>query len=149
MNGRRMSILRKKEKKTLKSKFLKFLYYHDNEICCFGWIVAIIAAIVSLIMIVSIIDINTSVNGTIAQMDETYKALCFKAESDFARDELGLLNKEIVDEIQSWNETIVYKQKMQDNFWVGIFYPDIYDDFENIVFSKLNEKLNNTKTFTD
>ena len=38
--------------------------------------------------------------------------------------------KEIVDEIQNWNEDIVYRREMQDNFWVGVFYPDIYYDFE-------------------
>ena len=63
---------------------------------------------------------------------ETYKALCYKVESESIRDELGLLNKAIVDEIQEWNEDVVAYQELQNDFWLGIYYPNIYDQFETI-----------------
>ena len=130
---------KEKDKFSLKNKILEFFYYYDENICFAGWIVSIIAGIVLLIMVISIIDVHSGLNGDIAKMNERYKALSFKAESDFARDELGLLNKEIVDEIQNWNEDIVYRREMQDNFWVGVFYPDIYYDFKTIDLNKLNK----------
>ena len=63
---------------------------------------------------------------------ETYKALCYKVESESIRDELGLLNKTIVDEIQEWNEDVVAYHELQNDFWLGIYYPNIYDQFETI-----------------
>ena len=57
-------------------------------------------------------------------------------ESGACRDEFGLLNKEVIDEIQSWNESIIYNQKMQNDFWVGVFCPNVYDQFETIDYEK-------------
>ena len=67
---------------------------------------------------------------------ETHKALTYKLESGACRDELGLLSKSVIDEIQDWNESIVRKKNFQKDFWIGIFYPNIYDEFETIDYTK-------------
>ena len=58
----------------------------------------------------------------------------YKIESNSCRDEFGLLSKELIDEVQEWNQDVRYYQKIQRNFWVGIFYPNVYDEFETIDF---------------
>ena len=63
---------------------------------------------------------------------ETYKALTYKAESGVCRDQFGLLSKDVLDEIQNWNEEITHYKTMEDNFWLGIFYPDVYGDLGTI-----------------
>ena len=80
----------------------------------------------------AIIGYHTNAEPYIAQTNERYEALCYKLETENARDEFGLLNKEIIDEIQEWNEEIAKYQSLQDNFWLGIYYPNIYDQFEKI-----------------
>ena len=72
----------------------------------------------------------------VEQSKETFDAITYKVESGACRDEFGLLNKEVIDEIQSWNESIIYNQKMQNDFWVGVFYPNVYDQFETIDYEK-------------
>lgn len=35
-------------------------------------------------------------------------------------------------DIQDYNERLVWRQELQRNFWMGIFFPNIYDEFETI-----------------
>lgn len=37
-----------------------------------------------------------------------------------------------MDEIREWNEDLAYRKAIQRNFWVGIYYPNIYDNLEFI-----------------
>lgn len=70
-----------------------------------------------------------------AELQETYKTLIYKIESGIYQDESGFLDKEIIDEIQIWNKSLVYNQKKTHNIWTGNFLPDIYDDFETIDYN--------------
>ena len=75
---------------------------------------------------------KTNVTATRQANAEKYKALTYKLESEACRDQFGLLNKEIIDEVQRWNVKVTYYKTMEDNFWVGIYYPDVYDDLGTI-----------------
>lgn len=72
-----------------------------------------------------------------ATNQETYKSLVYKAETEAIRDEFGIVDKKYVDEIQNWNTDVVKYQTLTHNFWVGIFYPDWYDEFETIDLEKI------------
>ena len=74
-----------------------------------GWVMILLS---TLIMTINYIGINAKV--------ERYNA----------RYEIG--KKELMDDIQSWNEDVSYRKKIQDDFWLGIYYPNIYDQFEKI-----------------
>lgn len=109
-------------------------WYWSEEV---GMPITIISGLLFVIMLVVIIISHTGVDGYVASNEERYEALCYKAYSEHCRDEFGLLNKEVVDEIQEWNEDVMKYQKLQDDFWVGIFYPNVYDQFETIEYSEI------------
>lgn len=91
-----------------------------------------------LAIIISIIIIAVNyftIDAFVSQNQELYKSLRYKAESEACKDELGLLSKEVLDEIEEWNVDVEYYQTAQDNFWIGIYYPNIYDQFEKIPYS--------------
>ena len=50
---------------------------------------------------------------------EQYKAITYKIESDACRDEFGLLNKEVIDEIQEWNKDVRFYQNIQEERFLG------------------------------
>lgn len=116
----------------------KFLYYNDDNIALVGWIASIISGIVVLIMLICIIDSHTNVEANLEKNRETYDALMYKMESTTCRDEFGFLSKEIIDEVQDWNEDVRYYKSAQDDFWVGIFHPNVYDEFEIIKYNTYN-----------
>lgn len=63
-------------------------------------------------------------DGSRASNEQRYKALIYKAQTESIRDEFGIVNKEYIDEVQSWNEYVAKYQAYSNDFWIGIFYPD-------------------------
>lgn len=107
-------------------------YEFEIGLSTIGAIIGFICSIAVVISLICIAVDYTTVDATIEKYNVRYETLCYKMESENIRDEFGLLNKEIIDDIQGWNEDIVFKQKIQDNFWVGIYYPNIYNQFKAI-----------------
>lgn len=114
----------------------EFLYYYDEGITCTGVVATVVSALIIFGMLCGISITYISANADLAKYQETHKALTYKLESGACRDELGLLSKSVIDEIQDWNESIVRKKNFQKDFWIGIFYPNIYDEFETIDYTK-------------
>lgn len=113
------------------TKFEQFCYQNREYIFIPGALI-ITAIIILSGMTVGIIAETIQADALKASYAETYNSLIYKMESTTCRDEFGFLNKEVIDEVTEWNETISYNKIAQDNVWVGCFVPNIYDDFELI-----------------
>lgn len=101
-------------------------------ILSFGVVISFISAIWFLVFGLILLLTQTNITATRQANAEKYKALTYKLESEACRDQFGLLNKEIIDEVQRWNVKVTYYKAMEDNFWVGIYYPDVYGDLGTI-----------------
>ena len=119
-----------------KNKLFNFLYDNDEILKLIGGIITFISGFVIAIMLVVLPYMYIGIDARVEQLKENYKAITYKVESGACRDEFGLLNKEVIDEIQSWNKSVIYNQKMQNDFWVGVFDPNVYDQFETIDYEK-------------
>ena len=118
------------------NKLRNFLYQNDDTIECFGWVTVVVSEIIMVIMIIFLACNYIGVNAQVEKSKERYNAITYKVESGACRDEFGLLNKEVIDEIQDWNESITYYKNIQKDFWVGIFVPNVYDQFKTIDYTK-------------
>lgn len=96
-----------------------------------------VSRVTCLIMLFIIIAVNAGGAGRYIALKKEYEALVCKARTEEARDEFGLLSKDYVDEIQEWNVSIASLKKLQRDFWIGIFYPNIYDDIDTIDLSEI------------
>ena len=82
----------------------------------------------SLIILLSHIGLDAKVERSNAR----YESLVYQYENDIYDNDNDIGKKELMDDIQSWNEDVSYRKKIQDDFWLGIYYPNIYDQFEKI-----------------
>ena len=106
--------------------------YH-NDVFSFGGAILIVISIIGIgFSLFAIVGNHVTADSYIARSNERYEALCYKVKTENAIDDFGLRNKEIIDEIQEWNEEIVEHQTLQDDFWIGIYFPNVYDQFETI-----------------
>lgn len=101
-----------------------------------GSLLTVVMGISVIVMSICLFIEYSTVDAKIAKNEELYKAITYKVESGACRDEFGLLSKEVIDEVQEWNKDVLYYQSVQDNFWVGIFYPDVFDQFETIDYER-------------
>ena len=115
-----------------------FLWSYDETILAVGWVTSIVSGIVALIMLGCIIGVHTNIEAHLESDRETYSALVYKMECTTCRDEFGFLSKEVIDEVQMWNKDVRYHQAAQNDFWVGIFIPNVYDEFKTIDYESYN-----------
>lgn len=106
----------------------------------FGYVISIISGLAVIISLFIIIGEYTTMDSYLEKTREQYKAITYKIESNACRDEFGLLNKEVIDEIQEWNKDVRFYQNIQDNFWLGIYYPNVFDEFETIDYESFGKK---------
>ena len=106
--------------------------FYETCMAIIGAVISLLGGFTVLVMLIVIIGSNVTADGYLAANNELYKSLRYKANTESVRDEFGIVNKEYIDEIQNWNISISKNKKYQRDFWIGIFYPNIYDGFETI-----------------
>ena len=95
-------------------------------------VIASIGFIVAIIMLIIIIVENTNVDAYVAENQMRYEMLVYQYENDIYDNDNDLGKRDLMEDIQEWNEDLAYYRKAQDDFWVGIFHPNVYDQFEFI-----------------
>lgn len=85
-------------------------------------------AISAVIFAISYIGTDASVAG----WEKQYESLTYQLENNLYDNDNDIGKKELMDEIREWNEDLAYYKEIQRNFWVGIYYPNVYDNLEFI-----------------
>lgn len=72
------------------------------------------------------------IDGDVERNQVRYDSLMYQYENYLYDNDNDVGKKELMSEIQSWNEDIAWGKTMQRNTWIGIYIPNIYDQFDFI-----------------
>lgn len=92
----------------------------------------IISAIIVIIMTIFVIDANTAIDAKISSNQQRYEALVYQVENEIYDNDNDLGKYDLYNQVREWNEELAKGKANQYNFWYGIFYPNIYDNFDYI-----------------
>ena len=109
--------------------------YVEKRFGDYSWlflVIAFLSFIAAIIMLMVIIVKNTNVDAYVAENQMRYEMLVYQYENDIYDNDNDLGKRDLMEDIQEWNEDLAYYREAQDDFWVGIFHPNVYDQFEFI-----------------
>lgn len=97
-----------------------------------GHLLAIIAFVLTLIALlistIGLASVYIGADASVAKWETHYESLTYQLENNLYDNDNDIGKKELMDEIREWN----YCKEIQRNFWVDIYYPNIYDNLEFI-----------------
>ena len=110
-------------------KVFKLVYLSVLEIII--QLTLFIAGAITIVLTVLIIGVNIESKPLKAELEEMYRTLLeYKSELNCSQ------NEQNISDVIFWNTTISVGKEMQRDFWVGIFIPNIYDEFDIITLNE-------------
>lgn len=121
------------------------IYRKDKELKC-GKNLAVSACCVTLMCITGVVFImetfniaNTyaTIDANIAAWEQNYKTIVYQLENNmYEENSMGL--RDLMERVELWNSDLAMRKELTNNFWIGIYYPDVYDQFNFIDLSEYN-----------
>lgn len=118
-----------------------FIAYKSNKYGDTRWVFATIGTLLTVVvvfMLVAMIVSYTGIDGYIEENQEQYRILTYQVENKMYNNDNEYGKKELMDEVREYNAWLASHKEYQDDFWIGIFYPNIFDQFELIDYSNMN-----------
>ena len=89
-----------------------------------------------LISSVFLIAEHACVDANVAKLEAERASLVYQYENDFYDNDNDVGKKELMNDILDYNKQVLEGRNNQKDFWIGIYYANIYDQFELIPLEK-------------
>lgn len=98
----------------------------------FSSLLCAISIVALCISIIALAFNYIGVDASITTWEKQYESLTYQLDNHLYDNDNDIGKKELMNQIQDWNTDLAYRKTIQRNFWVGIYYPNVYDEFEFI-----------------
>lgn len=101
-----------------------------------------IATILFVVILISLFVLgvnNINAEKKIISYQERREKILYNIEVGLYTDKLDIKDVDIINSIEEYNLDIRTGKAYQHNPWIGVFYPDIYDEFELIPYEGLKQ----------
>ena len=103
--------------------------YDDNWFSITTMAIGIATVFISLIIIASS---YIGIDGWCDEMHARHEILTYQLKNDVYENDNDIGKRELMEDIQSWNEDLARLGENQDDFWIGIYIPNVFDQFEPV-----------------
>lgn len=107
-------------------------YFCLEEFGGVGIVFGVVGIIALIIMSICSISANTDTDAYVAAMQQRYEILTYQLENDVYDNLNDIGKRELYEQIREWNEDLANYKELQNSAWVGMFYANVYDQFEFI-----------------
>lgn len=97
-----------------------------------GMLLTVIGGVALLFSLFLIPIEHLGADGYVAGKRAEYETIMYQLENDIYENDNDIGKRELMVDVQEWNKWLAKGQAMQNDFWMGIYYADIYDQFEFI-----------------
>ena len=99
------------------------------------WVASVILGVTVLVMSIFIMEAQIPAEAKVEQYQMRYESLLYQYENNvYDGDDDVVGKRDLYTDIEHWNSDLAYHKKIQRDFWIGIFHPNIYDQFEFIEY---------------
>lgn len=99
-----------------------------------GILIGVIGAISCIVMLFIFTVVSIGAPADIVTNQQLYNSLTYQLEHNLYDNDNDIGKKELYNQITDWNVDLAKNKRMQHNIWIGMFYPNIYDQFDFITF---------------
>lgn len=110
--------------------------YGDDVLNELSLLAMVIGGGTTAIAIIVLVIQFVAVDAYIARNTSRYESLIYQYDNDVYDNDNDLGKRELIVGIQEWNEDLSWYREAEDDFWIGIFIPNVHDQFEFIELDK-------------
>lgn len=106
--------------------------YKENIGDTIGTILIFCGGFVLLIEFFVLTLTNVAIPSDVAMNEKRYESLTYQYENDLYDNDNDVGKKELMKEIQEWNEDLAWRKNACNSIWIGWFVPDELAEFDYI-----------------
>ena len=103
----------------------------------FAGLVIFIGSILTLGAVIAVAVGFIGIDAKVAEYKAGYQVLDYQIKNNFYDNDNEIGKLQLMQRVEYWNRDLSYRQNIQDDFWIGIFIPNVYDQFEYIDYSNM------------
>lgn len=106
-------------------------YYSDGMLFT-GIGLTICGAIAVICSVGIMVENGIEADAKMGSWKARYESLVYQYENELYENDNDVGKRELMVDIEWWNSDLAYRKEIQRDFWVGIYVPNVYDEFEFI-----------------